>query len=144
MKFEIGNPEHGWVNIKLSHSETEIEFEASDVPNNPISELIRAIESALNGIDSLVWWNLEPAGYYFKFTILGSELELEVLYSINSTESQAQTILVVHGSCHELLVVFWRALRKLETFNLKEPNWPAVEFKSLDPIELGLNKLKAG
>jgi hypothetical protein len=144
MKFEIGNPEHGWVNIKLSHNETEIEFEASDVPNNPISELILAVESALNGIDSLVWWNLEPAGYYFKFTISGSELELEVLYSISSLESQAQSILVVSASCHELLVVFWRALRKFETFNHKEPNWPVVEFKNLEPIELRLKKLKAG
>jgi hypothetical protein len=144
MKFEIGNPEHGWVNIKLSHNETEIEFDASDVPNNPISELILAIESALSGIDSLVWWNLEPAGYYFKFKISGSELELEVLYSINSIESQAQSILVVSGSCHELLVVFWRALRKLETFNHKEPNWPVVEFKNLEPIELRLKNLKAG
>ena len=122
MKFEIGNPEHGWVNIKLSHKETEIEFDASDVPNNPISELIRAIEAALNGIDALVWWNLEPAGYYFKFKNFGSELEFEVLYSISSTESQAQSILVVQGSCHELLVILWRALRKFETFNHKEPN----------------------
>ena len=144
MKFEIGSPEHGWVNIKISHNEIEIEFESSDVPNNPILELILAIESTLNGIDASVWWHLEPGGYYFKFTILGSELALEVLYSTNSVESQAQSVLVVNGSYYELLIPFWRALRKFETANYNEPHWPTVEFSSLEPIELRLKQLKAG
>ncbi|MDR7092258.1 hypothetical protein [Cellvibrio fibrivorans] len=141
MKFEIGEPEHGWVRIKLSHNGLELEFNSSDVPNNPIAELILAIESVLNGADSSVWWHLEPEGYYFKFTKVGSELVFEVMYSVSSLESQAKSILLVRGSCYELLMPFWRALRKFETFNYKEQNWPMVNFSSLAKIEL---KLKNG
>jgi len=135
MKFEIGKPEHGWVSIMLVHNETEILFESSDVPNNPISELITAIELTLSGRNASVWWHLEPAGYYFNFKTEGSELKFEILYSLNSNEPEAQSVLVVRGGLHELLIPFWRALRKFETYNHEELHWPSTDFSSLAELK---------
>ena len=122
--------------IKLSHDNTEIEFEAANALNKPISELILAI---LNGANSTGWWHLEPAGYYFRFTQSGSKLSVEVLYSKNSTES------VLHFCCARQPLrstnPFLPALRQFKTLNHREPNWPAAEFNKIESIELRLKKL---
>lgn len=137
-------PEHGWVRVELVHNATEICFESSAVPNNPISELISAVELALHGRNASIWWNLEPAGYYFNFIIENSELILDVRYSSTSNEPEAQSVLNLRGNPQEILIHFWRALRKFESFSYEKYHWPFIEFGSLRSIEIELKRLKAG
>ena len=49
MKFEIGRPDHGWVAVCIQIDGQSIEFDASDVPNDPVACLVRAISDRAKG-----------------------------------------------------------------------------------------------
>jgi hypothetical protein len=53
-------PEHGWVKLRLAIVDQEVDIDASDVPNNPVQELVIAMRKISEGLDASVWWHLEP------------------------------------------------------------------------------------
>ena len=65
-------PEHGWVKLRLTIVDREIEIDASDVPNNPVQELAVAVREMSEGRNASVWWHLEPRWFVMSFKhILG-------------------------------------------------------------------------
>lgn len=134
MKFQLDQPEHGWVPVRLTVDDIDIEFVASDVPNDPVAELISALHSAVVGHPAHVWWHLEPDGWYFEFEPLDSLIQLRVLFARHSQSTQAQEILRVEGSREEVLVPLWRGLRRFETYDPAPPHWPKVPAQDLQKL----------
>jgi hypothetical protein len=83
LNIEFGQPEHGWLPVSLRHGDFELEFEASDVPINPIDQLISGLIQITKGISTEVWWHLEPGGYYFDFDNNGDQFNLRISYAEN-------------------------------------------------------------
>ena len=77
-------PKAGWLTLQLWVNGQVTEIDASDVPNNPINELAEAIGIAAEGRPAVVWWHLEPDGYFMHFIPKGAELELRLDFANNS------------------------------------------------------------
>ena len=134
MKFEIGKPDNGWVSVCVETGSDRIEFDASDVPNDPISCLIEAIRCAAAGRESSVWWHLEPSGFYFDFEPIAEGVRLRVLHEPGSDRSKAKVRAVIEGSISDILLPLWRGLQQFEAYGLSEPHWPTLEPGSISSL----------
>jgi hypothetical protein len=65
LKCKFGEPHYGWLPVKLTAGDYTLEMDVSDVPVDPIYILILSLHRALNGLESEIWWHLEPVSYYF-------------------------------------------------------------------------------
>uniref|UniRef100_UPI00235227AE hypothetical protein n=1 Tax=Maribacter polysiphoniae TaxID=429344 RepID=UPI00235227AE len=66
IELNLGNPKNGWLPIALKSSEFELEYNASNIPENPTDKLCESLILALNGIETKICWNLEPGCYFFE------------------------------------------------------------------------------
>lgn len=112
---------------------------ASDVPNNPIQELVDAINLAACGRESQVWWNLEPDGYFMCFKPVRNEILFQLEFAPDSQRRLAESILSVRSSPPEILLPFWRFLREFQSHDYKEPHWPEVNYEHLLDIKAKLS-----
>jgi hypothetical protein len=115
-----------------------VDIFASDVPNNPIQDLISALDTAASGYKSFVWWHLEPDGYFLHFMPAGEEVELQLEFAVNSKHLHAQKILSFRSNRSEVLMPFWRFLRNFQSRQYDEPHWPRVDYRRLDAIKLAI------
>ncbi|MFI8619170.1 hypothetical protein ACIGHN_27090 [Acidovorax sp. NPDC077693] len=128
----FGQPKHGWVEVHLSIGGKSIEFVASDVPNNPMQQLVDALALSSRGLEATVWWHLEPDGYYFKFSPLQSQVQLECTFAAASKNSSESEVASVVGSREGVLLPIWRALRFFQSLCHDARDWPPVSFEGLE------------
>lgn len=127
MKFKLGRPEHGWVHVLVEVNSDQFEFEASDVPLDPIVELINAIRTVAAGRSACVWWHLEPDGWYFELEPTGDMVIFRLLFAPDSDESKAELRAEVTESKSQILLPLWRGLREFESYAAVDPHWPDLE-----------------
>ena len=135
LKLNLERPEHGWVPVKLECQDKVIEFESSDVPNNPIQGLIDALWKIICGDSSEVWWNLEPDEYFFTFERNNDNIIFRVFFAENSEEYNRREILCVEGEINKIVLPMWRGLKRFLLFNAVEQHWPEISSKEV--IKLG-------
>lgn len=128
-------PSHGWLSVSLATDEKCIEIDASDVPNNPLQDLISALEMAARGTESFVWWHLEPHGYFMYLTPGGGEVHLRIDYAPHSERSLGANVLTVSGNPEQVLLPFWRFLREFQSHGYVEPHWPPVDYSRMGTIK---------
>lgn len=130
LKIEFGQPEHGWLPVNLRHGDFELKFEASDVPINPIDQLISGIRQITKGISTEVWWHLEPAGYYFDFDKTGDKYNLRIAFAKNDTADKE----LVHETCGEfedIVMPFYRSIMSFFSQTIEEPHWPKTDEREI-------------
>ena len=136
VKCKLGAPHHGWLPVKVTIGDFNLEFEASDVPTNPVDLLTASLLRSLNGLESEVWWHLEPASYYFTFTPLEAE---HYLFSISYANSHSDAEIrhekiKESGSRDEVIVPFWRAIKEFVSHSYQEPHWPPTYDLELEKL----------
>jgi hypothetical protein len=139
LKIEFGQPEHGWLPVDMRHGDFELNFEASDVPINPIDQLISGIRQITKGISTEVWWHLEPAGYYFDFDIKGDEYNLRISFAKND-RADKELVYETQGKFEDIIMPFYRSIKSFFTQTIEEPHWPKTderEIKALTNIVKG-------
>lgn len=126
-------PEHGWLKLRLTIADKELEIEASDVPNNPVQELAVAMREINEGCNSSVWWHLEPEWYVMSFShvLEGIRLEIEHIESSDDVTTK-QSIVVYSGA--DVLSPFLVFLQDFRSMGFAEPNWPEVDWRPLDQL----------
>jgi hypothetical protein len=122
----------------LTAGDKAVVIDASDVPNNPLQELVAALEAAASGKESSVWWHLEPDGYFTNFKPEGSEVQFNLELATRSERRLAESIISVRGSKAEVLLPFWRFLRDFESQSYREPNWPKLDFSRMQGIKASI------
>ncbi|MFZ6873882.1 hypothetical protein ACO0LF_17640 [Undibacterium sp. Di27W] len=132
-------PSHGWLALTLTLDGKVLEIDASDIPNNPVQELITALEDIVRGQDSSVWWNLEPAGYFMYFERAAENLKLRIEYADDGMPGHAKEVAVIQGRPAQILKPFWRFLREFQSQAFAEPHWPLVDYQRLHQIKLLLD-----
>ena len=89
-EFEItfDPPSHGWLPVKLRVGTERFDFAASDVLNDPVTELSNACVQLLSGSSQLTanWW-LEPAWHTLKFDKTPNNSELEITFGYLADEN---------------------------------------------------------
>jgi hypothetical protein len=131
-------PAHGWLTLRLTAGDGTVVIDASDVPNNPLQDLIAALEAAAAGAESSVWWHLEPDGYFMNFKPVGHEIHFSLQFATRSERHLAESIVSVSGSKAEILLPFWRFLRDFESRAHQEPNWPSLDFSRMQAIKASI------
>ena len=136
LKVEFGQPEHGWLPVDIQIGNFQLKFETSDVPINPIEQLISAIREITKGNNAEVWWHLEPAGYYFDFDKLDSTYKLTILFE-KADKTDKEIIFQTEGSYEVLILPFFKAIKKFVSLAYDEPHWPKtaeIEIKQLTDL----------
>lgn len=139
LKLKFEEAKHGWLPVRIEADDKKIEFITSDVPNNPVQELINSIWTSLRGDPSEVWWHLEPDGYFFTLVPEGENVRLEVFYSIDSSKNKRESKLIYKGNLQETILVMWRGIKEFASHCPKEPHWPPLD---ADDLEILGKKLK--
>jgi hypothetical protein len=121
--FELGIPEHGWLSVNILTNELNLSFESSDVPTNPIEQLISSLILLSNGVAEppTVSWHLEPSYYHFDFRETNDLITLEI-----STSEQATSKYELTGTFTEIIYPIYRELRKFGSAEHQEPHWPNI------------------
>ncbi len=128
-------PSHGWLMLRLTVDGQMVKIVASDVPNNPMHDLANAIEQAAQGERSMVWWHLEPDGYFMKFVPIGHELEFRLEFATNSDRSRIRTIFLTRDGREKMLMFFWRFLREFQSHAYREPHWRLTDVSRMRAIK---------
>lgn len=134
LNFKLKEPQHGWLLVQITNGKFKLEFDASDVPNNPLYDLTVSLCKVLNGLDSEVWWHLEPAGYYFYFKkLVDGKFELCIKYEQDSSFPKKH-IETLNGTKQELILPLWRALKEFASHGYAEPHWRPTDHHELKKL----------
>ena len=77
----FGEPMHGWLPVVFTAGDFKLDMDASDVPVDPLAQLVDALMKAIKGLKSEVLWHLEPNGFYFTFEPQKDEYLVRIEYS---------------------------------------------------------------
>jgi hypothetical protein len=131
LKIEFKVPEHGWLPVIILYQDIEEYFDTSDVPRDPISQLMEALDSAITGGGGEVWWHLESGGYYLNLHAEHGKLRVKLEFSMNSIKPTREIIFEFTGSFEETVVPIRRSLRKLQSYNWSEFTVPDKAMNSI-------------
>lgn len=110
-------------------------IDASDVPNNPIQQLVDALDLAASGAQSCVWWHLEPDSYFMHFAPHQDEITFTLSYAPGREQRPSNEVASVRGSRPDILLPFWRFLRQFQSHDYAEPHWPSVDYQRMAAIK---------
>jgi len=128
------NPEHGWLPVTMQFNGEELELDVSDVPVNPICELISALLDISESRSKKITWFLEPVECELTFTVTGDFTTLELSLNDKSLDYSIEI------ETNVMLLTFWRALRKFETFEVKD-HWE-IPKQCIAELTLKINEIK--
>jgi hypothetical protein len=118
LRLEIGPPVNGWVQVRLTAPDVDIEFAASYTPRNSISDLARAAVGLLADVpEQIVTWNNEPVEFDFRFTTDHDQTRLEVhKFPDHRRHSHRAEVPVAlfEGDTRTIARALWQALRGLQ------------------------------
>lgn len=143
IKMRYQPPRHGWLTVALTVGEQTVQIDASDVPNNPVADLLDALDLASNGVASTVWWNLEPDGYSMYFTPDGNQVDFRLDFAPGSQRERARTVAHTSGSSAHVLLPFWRFVRSFQSRDFTEPHWPMADFARIDLVRATIDRSRA-
>ncbi len=124
MKLKFGKPNHGWLPVKIESMEWAVEFESSDVPEDPLYQLIDGLCKVLNSSEAEVWWHLEPAGYFFNLSRAKDKYKLDISFSMDSRADNREDIKSLTGDFDEVILPVWRGLKDFYSRKYSSPHWP--------------------
>jgi hypothetical protein len=124
IRVQFGSPSNGWLSVKLNTPDFELQFDASDVPANPLEELCSALTQVLQGAEAEVHWHLEPAWYYFCFKPNGEVITLVISEKLDAGHAASDRYRVI-GGIELLLMPFYRALKRMPMTE-RNADWPAL------------------
>lgn len=127
---------NGWLPVTVSTLDFTFEFNASDVPSNPVELLGYALIQLLKGIHSEVSWHLEPNHYLFRFDFTETEYQLTIEYQDYRQQSK-ELLHDIRGDFNQLILPFYRAIKSFLSHEYKEPHWPELD----QPLVNRLNAL---
>ncbi len=122
----FGIPEHGWLPVDFHYKDFHLEFDASDVLNDPTEELYSAVKKLQdNEIKRITWW-LEPGAYFFDFERKGQIITLTIIETDDlHDESSAQTELIkITGNDKGIIEPFRNLLKQFYLQTYEENHWP--------------------
>ncbi|MCK7589988.1 hypothetical protein M0G43_05325 [Subsaxibacter sp. CAU 1640] len=131
LNFEI--PKNGWLPTSLRYSDLELNFSASNIPENPTDKLCESLILALNGIKTETLWNLEPECYFFELKPNKKGIDFVISKSGGITENR-NLIYELTGDFESVILPMYRSLKKFSTLEFDKADW-----KKIDKIKL--NKL---
>lgn len=133
IELNLGNPKNGWLPIELKSTDFELEFNASNIPENPTEKLCESLILVMNGIETEICWNLEPECYFFELKQSGKNINLNISNSNEITKSR-NLIYELTGDFESVILPMYRSLKKFNTLEFDKADWARLD-------QIKLNKL---
>ncbi|WP_047419583.1 hypothetical protein [Cellulophaga sp. Hel_I_12] len=133
IELNLGNPKSGWLPIELKSTDFELEFNASNIPENPTDKLCESLILAINAIETEICWNLEPEFYVFELKQHGKEIELNISKSGGITENR-NLIYKLTGDFESVILPMYRSLKKFNTLEFKKADWKKIDQDKLNKL----------
>ena len=121
LKIKFEESSNGWYPITVSNGHKNIQFVASNVPFDPVLELIDAVENCfLHGVEAEALMHLEPSYFKWRLVPKGEFVELNIFFveekrSLNmpgNTELKGNLELQYSGESRDVLLAIWWGLRE--------------------------------
>ena len=117
VRFEL--PAVGSLPVALTANGDSVSFIASHTPYDSLSNLVAALITIVltDTVDISIRWNTEPVEYEFRFETDANDIILSVIRWPDSTRlrESSQSAFTARGSRMDIVLPFWRALRRLES-----------------------------
>jgi len=116
LKVRFGEPENGWIEIRLETALNRLSLHISYTPFHFIEELIEAIIKVLDGEDAKANGSYNPERYEFVFKVENEIIHLQICAFPDYTPNEnAKEVLFEHeGERVEICKAFWRSFRDLQ------------------------------
>lgn len=143
IEVEFGIPEHGWLLTNLVHKEFNLVLDISDVPLDPMVQLCDALIEISKGIKepTRVIWHLEPYCYYLQLKKLENGYKALILES-DEFDSPARVTKEISGTFEEIVLPFYRGLKKFWSKSFKLPHWDELDSKRIEQLTELIKKKK--
>jgi hypothetical protein len=106
LQVRFGGPSNGWLRLTVRAGESEVELTISYTPNDFLRELLLALLG--DGLDAVA--NSEPELYVCSFRLEADRVTFRI-----AEQRTGNVVFTFSGTREEVVVPFWRALRRLET-----------------------------
>lgn len=133
IRLDIGNPKNGWIPIEFNSTDFKLEFNASNIPENPTDKLCESLILALNGINSEICWHLEPECYFFELKPNENKIILFISKSGGITENR-NVIYEMTADFESVILPLYRSLKKFSTLEFNEIDWTKIDKTKLDKL----------
>ncbi|MCP4053349.1 MAG: hypothetical protein GY739_09810 [Mesoflavibacter sp.] len=133
IELNLGNPKNGWLPIELKSMDFELEFNASNIPESPTDKLCESLILAMNGIETEIFWNLEPECYFFELKQIRNGIELNISKSGGITENR-NLIYELTGNFESVILPMYRSLKKFNTLEFDKTDWKEIDQKKLNKL----------
>lgn len=135
IEIEFGIPEHGWLLTNLVHKEFKLELDISDVPLDPMVQLCDALIEISKGIKkpTRVIWHLEPYCYYLQLEKLETGY-MAIISESDEFDSPARVTKEILGTFDEIILPFYRGVKKFWSKSFKPPHWDELDSKRIEEL----------
>ncbi len=123
--ISFGIPKHGWLPVTFRYKDFSLDFDASDVLNDPIEEVfLLTISNQPSERRTVTWW-LEPVAYIFNFEINMQTITLNIIEKddLHKDSSNEKTLITISGNKHEIINHFRAALKEFAKQKFEEEHW---------------------
>jgi len=126
ISITLGTPEHGWLPVDFHYKDFHLNFDASDVLNDPIEELFNVVTKLQDNEHRQVTWWLEPAAYLFEIERTGQIFILTIKEAkhLHNESAAKRLLLTITGDNRQIIEPFRVALRTFSSQTYEENHWP--------------------
>ncbi|UOQ54948.1 hypothetical protein [Hymenobacter cellulosivorans] len=144
-KIEIafGIPEHGWLPITFHWQDFHLAIDASDVPVDPVQQLVTMLIQLNKGIQrpDEILWNLEPECYYLQIENISHQYHVQLFHATDFSSSRT-LIKEFTGNYSQIILPFYRELKKFNSYAYKAPHWDKIDPGRIDLLTTLVSKNK--
>ena len=122
----------------MSHGQMQasVEVDASDALNNPLQDLVTAVDDVLRGNPASVRWFLEPGAFVLDLMPDDRSVALHLTLCRDSLEgSDGEQALHLVGPQRAIFSPLCRLIRSVEAGNYPSSSWPKTDVTRLKGIE---------
>lgn len=137
-------PAHGWLTVTFSTADAKVEVDASDVLNDPLQDLVAALNDVLCGRSARVTWFLEPGEFVLALDPMGEDVALRLISLEYLSDGKDGTVrLSATGSPAAILGPLCRLVQDVNAGSHPEDAWPRADLSGLEQIEQRLGTGRA-
>lgn len=125
ISISLGTPDYGWLPVDFRYKDFQIDFDASNVLNDPIDEINYVITQLQDNETKRITFWLEAPAYFFDITKKGSNFILTISYSDDLFDkiTEPNLLQTINGSESEIIEPLRSALKRFETLTYDKQNW---------------------
>jgi len=125
ISISLGTPDYGWLPVDFRYKDFQIDFDASNVLNDPIEEINYAITQLQDNETKRITFWLEAPAYFFDITKKGNNFILAISYfdDLFDKIKEPNLLQTINGSESEIIEPLRSALKRFETLTYDKQHW---------------------